>query len=359
MGRRSKGFQLKEYGGIWYVLWSEGRRSRRVSTRQTTRTEAEKFRAALVSEFGKAQRTGQTLTVSDALDYYVDEHCMHIVSGGTAKYHVPVLRAHFGYVPVSEVTPSLVREFTTKQTDAGYSNGYIKRQLTTLIAAFNYCRKEGKIAAIPHIPVPKGAEPKDRWLSLEEADALLTVARDHIKVFIALGLYTGQRKGAILDLKWSQVNFENSRIDFNPIGRIQTNKRRAIVVMNDELRGYLEDAYVIAEKKGNEHVISCRGYERLGDIKKGFKAACVDARLANVTPHTLRHTCATWLAQSGVDMWKISGMLGHSHSRTTELYAKHSPDYMKGVVSELDIVRKLRTKQENERKNATKSGKAR
>jgi integrase len=50
--------------------------------------------------------------------------------------------------------------------------------------------------------------------------------------------------------------------------------------------------------------------------------------LLGVSPHTLRHTCGTWMAQSGVDLWKIAGWLGQSYATTVELYAHHHPDFL-------------------------------
>jgi len=48
-----------------------------------------------------------------------------------------------------------------------------------------------------------------------------------------------------------------------------------------------------------------------------------------VTPHTLRHTAATWMAQAGVPMWVISKYLGHTSTRTTErIYAHHDPSFL-------------------------------
>ena len=46
--------------------------------------------------------------------------------------------------------------------------------------------------------------------------------------------------------------------------------------------------------------------KRIGDIKKGFAAACARARLEEVSPHTLRHTAATWLMKAGVPIWEAS-----------------------------------------------------
>jgi site-specific recombinase XerD len=50
----------------------------------------------------------------------------------------------------------------------------------------------------------------------------------------------------------------------------------------------------------------------------------------------LRHTGATWAAADGVDMRQLAGMMGHSQQRTTELYAKHHPSFMRDVTHSLD-----------------------
>jgi integrase len=51
----------------------------------------------------------------------------------------------------------------------------------------------------------------------------------------------------------------------------------------------------------------------VASVKKGFKSAVGLASLSGkVTPHTLRHTAATWLMQRGVPMWEAAGFLGMS-----------------------------------------------
>ena len=50
-----------------------------------------------------------------------------------------------------------------------------------------------------------------------------------------------------------------------------------------------------------------------------FGTACQRAGIAGVSPHTLRHTCGTWMAQRGVALHMIGGWLGHTDTRTTEL----------------------------------------
>jgi hypothetical protein len=57
------------------------------------------------------------------------------------------------------------------------------------------------VSAVPHIEVPASPSPHDRWLRREEADRLLESALAlHVRMFLALALYTAGRAGAIGEL---------------------------------------------------------------------------------------------------------------------------------------------------------------
>ena len=71
-------------------------------------------------------------------------------------------------------------------------------------------------------------------------------------------------------------------------------------------------------------------------VRKGFAAAVRAAGLDNdVTPHVLRHTCATWLMQSGVDLWHAAGFLGMTVQQLEAGYGHHHPDYQQEAVAAL------------------------
>jgi integrase len=146
-----------------------------------------------------------------------------------------------------------------------------------------------------------------------------------------MGLYTGQRKEALLSLRWAQVDLEAGRINFNPPRRRQTNKRRPHVPIAPRLLPHLHRA----RRRGTDlgFVINRDG-GRLGDIKKGFAAACARAGLEGVSPHTLRHTAATWLMQGGVAIWQASGFLGMTPETLEKVYGHHHPDYLKDAASQ-------------------------
>ena len=158
--------------------------------------------------------------------------------------------------------------------------------------------------------------------------------RLHLPLFILLGLYTGQRKEALLSLRWAQVDLEAGRINFNPPGRRQTNKRRPHVPIAPRLLPHLRHARRRATELG--HVINRDG-ARLGDIKKGFAAACARAGLEGVSPHTLRHTAATWLMQQGVAMWEAAGFLGMTTGNAWKSYGHQHPDYLRNAAQGLFV----------------------
>jgi integrase len=63
-------------------------------------------------------------------------------------------------------------------------------------------------------------------------------------------------------------------------------------------------------------------------VKTGFASAVREAGLdKHVTPHTLRHTAATWLMDEGRKVWTVAGFLGMSTQVLEATYAKHHPDY--------------------------------
>ena len=104
--------------------------------------------------------------------------------------------------------------------------------------------------------------------------------------------------------------------------------------------------------------------ERIRDVKKGFAAACQRAGLVkwekvkdteihdapctfvraipSLTPHTLRHTTATWLMQAGVKTWEAAGFLAMSEKILIDVYGHHHPDYQRDAADVLSKRKSVR-----------------
>jgi integrase len=77
-------------------------------------------------------------------------------------------------------------------------------------------------------------------------------------------------------------------------------------------------------------------------VKTGFKHAVSLAGLwGRVTPHTLRHTAATWLMQRGVPIWQAAGRLGMSAEMIERTYGHHHPDYMRAAAQAITSKRNV------------------
>lgn len=215
------------------------------------------------------------------------------------------------------------------------SPGSIRRELTVLRAAINSAHREGRLTRSVAVELPEPPPARERYLTRNEAASLLRAARQeprvrlHLPLFVLMGLYTGRRKEALLSLRWTSVDLRpGGLIDFRRPGEAETKKRRGRVRIPPRLMVHLRNA----KKRGTDlgHVINDGGHA-IGDVKKSFQSACERAGLVGVTPHTLRHTCATWLMQAGVDKWEAAGYLAMSLDTLERVYGHHHPDHYAGA----------------------------
>ncbi len=280
--------------------------------------------------------------IGDALQSYLTKVMRGRPSEEAAQTACRFFTQYFernGILQISQLTLDVQDAYIdwrrTHRTNKGTppTNGTIGREMSVLRAAVREHWKRGYLTAPPFIrTLPKGA-PRQRFLTEAECHQLLDACElPHLRLFVLLALHTLQRPGAVLRLRCSQVDLDANRIDFLPSGERQTNKRRPVVPISATLRPALEAAVANSQ---SGFVVEYRGGP-VGDLGKSLISACKQAGIEPIIPYTLRHTGATLLAAKGVPLRQIAGMLGHSQARTTELYAKHSPDFMGDAVAALD-----------------------
>lgn len=266
--------------------------------------------------------------------HYRDEHATKRIAANM-DYSGRAILPELGHLAPDEVTTVKVRAYMAKRAKAGRKPGTIWTELNHLQIALNWATSNRLISDRIFVERPSKPPPRDRRLTRAEARRLLDAAEfPHVALAIALMLGTAARVGAILDLTWDRVDFERGLITYADRTDLSRRKGRATVPMTEDLHRRLTEARGGAI---SEFVVEWAA-RQVGSIKRGFARAVELAGLEGVTPHVLRHTAASWMAEGGVPMTEIAAVLGHTDSRTTErIYARFSPGYLRKAVSHLDM----------------------
>ena len=290
---------------------------RRISTGTADRGRAE----AVARELWARLTTPETERVRDLWPLYVADRKTDGVVIERFVTHEKRLEEHFWHRLGKAISRDDCRDYHKAMKARGLAASTIRTDLALLRACLIWRYKE----EAPSIWLPPASPPRERWLTKDEARTLeQAAASPHIKLFLILGLSTGARGNAILDLTWDRVDFAHGTINYRPPGRVETNKRRTIVPINKKARAALEEAY---EARLTDHVIEYGG-EPVKSVKKAIRRLSEKTGI-KFSPHVLRHTCAVWMAQEDVPMQKISQYLGHtSITVTANTYARYSPSYM-------------------------------
>ncbi len=329
---------------IWYFdLYDEhGRRLRR-STKTSNKKLAEKRMAEVLTQiedgrWSEKQRE-RTVTFDEMLKRYLNE-CTNKASTierkeGALKH----LQAMFSGMTISEMTPETIVEYKLNRKKDRAADSTVLNEVRMLSNAFNTAIKTWRwCKENPVSQVKLGLKPGrvDRWLTQEEEKALLSKAdgkmRGQLPEIIILGLNTGMSQEELINLKWQNINLPRKILITT---REKTSVTRTIPLNNTAMTLLKEKAKV---KSIAGYVFYNGANQRIdrAKLKQHFKKAVTDSKIDHFRFHDLRHTFATRLVQAGVDLYKVSKLLGHKDISTTQRYAHHYPESLRAGVEILD-----------------------
>jgi integrase len=279
----------------------------------------------------------------------------------TIGYHIKALLPYWGDKTLAQVKGSTCRAYLSKrssivhgsphpgasanthglsrkgQADRSVSPSTVRRELKTLSAAINHWHKESPLAMVPQVTLPPEGERRARFLERHEAAAMLRAAHrlgaKHVARFILIGLHTGTRHEAILKLRWSaslsggHIDLERGIIFRRGAAERETSKRRPPVQIGQRLRNYLV-RWRRLDGEGISHIIHYHGAP-IAKMKRAWATVVKEAGLGkDVTPHTLRHTCATWALWKGKTIWEVAGLIGADASTVERTYGHHRTEQL-------------------------------
>ena len=129
-----------------------------------------------------------------------------------------------------------------------------------------------------------------------------------------MAITSGARRGELLGLRWKDIDFERQT------AYVQTSKNGnpkvlplTDTVVKELTRFRQQDSSLIF----NSEIKLDKAFH----FNKQWKKALVEAKVEDFTFHCLRHTCASYLAQSGASLLEIADVLGHKQISVTKRYA--------------------------------------
>lgn len=257
------------------------------------------------------------------------------------------LSEFFRLTDVSSIKYSDLRNFVNDMVKRGLSSSTRARKISAAKSFFRYLTKMDIIEKNPaeFLETPKLPKKEPKVINTDETVEVLECSKNTSDAenisfrdytMISLFLFTGIRRGELVDIRLTDVNMDNREILIHGKG----NKERKVFISNElypTLKIYLEEyrdtffkakecEYLFISKRGNK--ISLRQMNNI--IDNIFRMA--EIKEDGLSVHALRKRFATTLFENTRDIATVSKILGHSSPAVTMRYVAFNEDNIRKAV---------------------------
>jgi len=266
---------------------------------------------------------------------FEDEMIIRNKSHRTISTYKSLINSFLNYFQGSKIKilpAEKIREYILERLDVDhYSRSYQNQLINALKRYYEYVHdREFEDFDLPR---PKKRQRLPNVISREDIQKMLDITRNQKHKTILSILYgCGLRRNEIIELKLQDIDLNAKTITVHGKGdkyRIVPIGKKLEQQIIKFIKSYLPKQYLFNGQNGLQYTGSSIGKlvkekGRMSGIKK------------TVTPHALRHSFATHLLEAGVDLRIIQKLLGHSSSKTTEIYTHVSRTSILSINSPLE-----------------------
>ncbi|MCD2324976.1 tyrosine-type recombinase/integrase [Sphingomonas sp. IC-56] len=286
------------------------------------------YSAAIEAEKRKAGNNLRAL-----LDAFQDSHDFTDLADSTrADYrrHLRIIDAEYGDFPAAALEDRRTRgEFMAwrdrlaikSRRQADYTFAVLKRVLSWSLdrglASTNPCTNAGRVY--------RGGRSERIWTTVDE-EAFYNKAPPHLHLALTLALWTGQRQGDLLALRWGDYDGTHIRLIQRKSIRKKTGNtgKRIVLPVGAPLKEKLDTLKPGERPKSQTVLLTERGTPWTGDgFRTSWGKACRKAGITGLTFHDLRGTAVTRLALAGATPPEIATFTGHSLRDISEILDAH------------------------------------
>ncbi len=262
-------------------------------------------------------------TVRQLIDWCWENFWRFDEHGADEKTRYGYMKApldEFGEIKFDKVTRDTVRSFIAKRS-LEVKRKSIELEISSMRFAYNRGIENNMIRDNPFARLgrrlfPKTESSRSRTASSQESELMLGHSAGMLQRIIEFDLNSGLRKGQIENLKWSDVDFINLEMAV-ATGKGNRYRRYKVPIYDRALEILkslpLDTEYVFTNQFGKK-------IPKNGVIHAGFPRLIKRCGIVDFHFHDLRHTFATDLYRKTNDLKYVSEVLGHTNTKTTEIY---------------------------------------
>lgn len=344
-------------------------------TEKSIMQEVEEYARKFEQECKEVPGAEKKLTVQQLSERWMKEFCEMQLTPGTCINHKTHLDRRilprFGSTKISDITPYSVQKFINDSYTGGerfdqnkgkpLSPATIKKLWNTMSAMFSWAVDQGLIAENPCRKVHTIRQDRENsdikaW-NLEETAAFLQALEEQdisiqFKLFFHLALFCGARRGEIIALRWTDIDWDRKQIYisksvFTAKGEVIEKKpktkssiryigiddvclellqrwQRQQFIYQNSIKNYWQGEDFIFIQDNGSRMYPSTPYKKFKTVINRYNQNRMknQPELPEISMHGLRHTSATLLIAEGVDMKTVSARLGHAKTSTTmDIYA--------------------------------------
>lgn len=258
-------------------------------------------------------------------------------SYNTAKTYITCFETFLNYhsdIELNDLNEEDIKQYLQVLVNIGKSNSYLHQTINSI--KFYYEVVMGMPNRFYSIDRPFKENKLPTVLSKTEVQNMLTVTKNiKHRCIIELLYSAGLRRAELIDLKTMDIDSERMLIKVNS-GKGNKDRytllgENTLVALREYYKEYKPKVYLFEG-------IGARKYSETS-IAKIVKRAAKNAKISKkVTPHTLRHSFATHLLENGVNLRNIQVLLGHSSTKTTEIYTHVANNSFSTIKSPIDTL---------------------